>query len=123
MHRTRLGMTRHSMCEADADTTERPAKRQRVHTVLQHKYASEEIDYILYVRWHGQQGQTKLNKLPLRGWEQFDALEELPKELIESRYPTSSQFPAYFTSPSYVRFTPQVECLALPGEQIAAGCQ
>lgn len=106
------------------------------------------------------QGQTKLNKLPLRQIDNLEALEvgciaavglaevvcpaaarrglhvahssaglstnlvypffcaqELPKELVESHYPTTEQLPDYFTNTEYIRFTPEVDCLALPGER------
>jgi hypothetical protein len=43
--------------------------------------------------------------------------QDLPKELIESHYPNSRDFPDYFTNAGYIRFTPQVECLVLPGAQ------
>eukprot|EP00878_Enallax_costatus_P035857 GHUV01040098.1.p1 GENE.GHUV01040098.1~~GHUV01040098.1.p1 ORF type:complete len:135 (+),score=36.31 GHUV01040098.1:247-651(+) len=111
-------MLRNAASGADADSTQRPVKRQRLDSVQQRPQGCEQIEHILYVRWHGQQGQSKLNKLPLRDLEQLDALKDLPKELIESHYPTSSQFPEYFTSSDYIRFTPQVECLALPGKQV-----
>lgn len=101
-----------------SDHAERPAKRQRLSACngVACEQEQEQIKHILYVRWHGQQGQTKLNKLPLRGLEQLDGLKALPKELVESHYPTSNQLPEYFTSSAYIRFTPDVECLALPGE-------
>lgn len=43
-------------------------------------------------------------------------MQELPKELVESHYPRNDQLPDYFTNASYVRFTPEVDCLALPGK-------
>ena len=41
--------------------------------------------------------------------------QDLPKELVESHYPSTQQLPDYFTNTAYVRFTPEVDCLALPG--------
>lgn len=44
-------------------------------------------------------------------------MQDLPKELVESHYPSEQSLPDYFTNTAYVRFTPEVDCLALPGEQ------
>ena len=41
--------------------------------------------------------------------------QDLPKELVESHYPSTEQLPDYFTNAAYVRFTPETDCLALPG--------
>jgi hypothetical protein len=43
-------------------------------------------------------------------------LQDLPKELVDSHYPSTGQLPDYFTNAAYIRFTPEVDCLALPGE-------
>lgn len=116
-------MLRHAaLSHRDADSTQRPVKRQRLDAPEQPQQEVEQIEHILYVRWHGHQGQSKLNKLPLRGLEQLDALKDLPKELIDSHYSSSSQFPEYFTSTDYIRFTPKVECLALPGKPCTVAC-
>lgn len=48
--------------------------------------------------------------------------QELPKELVESHYPTTQQQPDYFTNTAYIRFTPEVDCLALPGGCPGPGC-
>lgn len=163
---------------------ERPVKRRRVDgstaaevTSLQQSAEKEEITHLLYVRWFGGEGQTKLNKLQLRQIESVTKLEvrrssrsvrlmpqcsvhshaggmrnpfvpmfeiicriesswlsawvvshdlrpnlqlpfatrpqDLPKELVESHYP--EHMPDYFTNTAYVRFTPEQDCLALPG--------
>lgn len=54
-------------------------------------------------RWPSHQPRTRL------------CVQELPKELVESHYPTTEQLPDYFTNTAYIRFTPEVDCLALPG--------
>jgi hypothetical protein len=43
-------------------------------------------------------------------------VQDLPKELVDSHYPSTDQLPDYFTNTAYIRFTPEVDCLALPGE-------
>lgn len=165
---------------------ERPAKRQRVEqqapgpSGAPQATQQEAIEHLLYVRWFGGEGQTKLNKLKLRQVDNLDVSccrggcrptsrprtpqlaaqqrpvaagssseraararqtccaccayhcccccavprcaaspQELPKELIESHYPERHRLPDYFTNAAYVRFTPHVECLALPGEATA----
>ncbi|WIA14210.1 hypothetical protein OEZ85_002749 [Tetradesmus obliquus] len=80
---------------------------------------NEQIEHILYIRWHGNAGQTKLNRVGLKRLDNgVDSLKDLPKELINSHYPNSRDFPDYFTNADYVRFTPQVECLVLPGDVV-----
>lgn len=61
---------------------ERPVKRRRVDgstaaevTSLQQSAEKEEITHLLYVRWFGGEGQTKLNKLQLRQIESVTQLE------------------------------------------------
>lgn len=97
---------------------ERAPKRPRLAEPEAEK--DKDIEHILYVRWHGNAGQTKLNKLALKRLEgnKVESLKDLPKELIDSHYPSSNEFPDYFTSTAYVRFTPQTECLALPGDVV-----
>jgi hypothetical protein len=166
---------------------ERPVKRRKIDgaevTSLQQSAEKEEITHLLYVRWFGGEGQTKLNKLQLRQIESVTQLEvrrssrsvrlmpqfsvhphaasmqnplvdmlkvaiicrienswlsswiahlvtcvtwwpnsqlpfatrpqDLPKELVEGHYP--EHMPDYFTNTAYVRFTPEQDCLALPG--------
>lgn len=149
---------------------ERAAKRPRI--TREEPDSDEEVEHILYVRWHGNAGQTKLNKLALkrlegdkveslkvsevstyralcmpwvanqgthRAWPSscqllcfccltllrhtcLRILQDLPKELIDSQYPSTSEFPDYFTNSAYIRFTPHVEALALPGEQQGNCC-
>jgi hypothetical protein len=51
--------------------------------------------------------------------------QELPKELVESQFPSTQQLPDYFTNASYTRFTPEVDCLPLPGarhDAARSGC-
>jgi len=107
---------------------DRPSKRRRVGgPTFEEQQAEagagtsehEPIEHLLYIRWFGGQGQTKLNKLPLRQIDTLEALEDLPKELVESHYPEQSSLPDYFTNTAYVRFTPEVDCLALPGKLCA----
>lgn len=45
-------------------------------------------------------------------------VQALPKELLQSQYPTADQLPDYCTNAAYTRFTPAVECLALPGDVV-----
>lgn len=106
---------------------DRPSKRRRVGgPTFEEQQAEagagtsehEPIEHLLYIRWFGGQGQTKLNKLPLRQIDTLEALEDLPKELVESHYPEQSSLPDYFTNTAYVRFTPEVDCLALPGDVV-----
>ncbi|KAF6254047.1 hypothetical protein COO60DRAFT_1543496 [Scenedesmus sp. NREL 46B-D3] len=112
--------------ECGHDEEHQPArKRQRLSAVAeaeqqqQQPQHQEDIEHILYVRWHGNAGQTKLNRVGLSRLDNgVDSLKDLPKELIDSQYPSSRDFPDYFTSADYVRFTPQVECLVLPGDVV-----
>lgn len=61
---------------------DRPSKRRRVGGEEQQAQAAEAstseqepIEHLLYIRWFGGQGQTKLNKLPLRQIDTLEALE------------------------------------------------
>lgn len=114
------------IAECEQHDEHQPArKRQRLSAVaeaeqqqqqLQHE---DEIEHILYIRWHGNAGQTKLNRVGLTRLDNgVDSLKDLPKELVESHYPNSRDFPDYFTNADYMRFTPQVECLVLPGDVV-----
>ncbi|KAF8061298.1 hypothetical protein HT031_004389 [Scenedesmus sp. PABB004] len=98
------------------------AKRRRLAApdaaAPQQQRHAEAIEHILYIRWFGGQGQTKLNKLELRPLATLDALQDLPKELVESHYATPAQLPDYCTSEAFSRFTPATECLALPGDVV-----
>eukprot|EP00882_Tetradesmus_deserticola_P027109 GHRQ01029966.1.p1 GENE.GHRQ01029966.1~~GHRQ01029966.1.p1 ORF type:complete len:195 (+),score=30.53 GHRQ01029966.1:164-748(+) len=114
------------VAECGHDGEHQPArKRQRLSTVSeaeqqqQKPQQREVIEHILYVRWHGTAGQTKLNRLGLSRLDNgVHSLKDLPKELIDSQYPSSTDFPDYFTNADYVQFTPQVECLVLPGDVV-----
>lgn len=112
-----------------AEEEARPYKRRRVgatdgsEAVTSPQPGTDEVEqepirHLLYVRWFGGQGQTKLNKLPLKQIDTLEALEDLPKELVDSHYPSTDQLPDYFTNTAYIRFTPEVDCLALPGDVV-----
>lgn len=102
----------------------RAAKRPRLGSEERSEGASttlpvaEAVKHLLYVQWFGTAGQSKLNKLQLRRLDDLEALQALPKELLQSQYPTADQLPDYCTNAAYTRFTPAVECLALPGDVV-----
>jgi hypothetical protein len=69
-----------------AEEEARPYKRRRVAATDgseavtssepgTHELEQEPISHLLYVRWFGGQGQTKLNKLPLKQIDTLEALE------------------------------------------------
>lgn len=114
------------------------------------------LDLSLYVKWHGEEGQSQIHRLKLSSLDKVESLQvrvqrtrsgywvaagahrcgnplhgvagrsrkptcravlqALPKQLVSKAYERRAM-PDHFTSAAYQKFTPQTECLSIPGEQ------